>query len=134
LTLSIVRAQTVLPLPTFRLRFDEGDPPPGLSREETAEDLPTHRWHESHGRRTGPAEGCPPKMRAMQRMSPTTRRAAGAFALAVYIGIIVLANWLITRFGAVDVGFGLMAPAAVYAAGAAFPARHRVQTRPRTGR
>jgi len=60
-------------------------------------------------------------------MSPTTRRASGAVALAVYIGIIVLANWLITRFGAVDVGFGLMAPAAVYAAGAAFTARDIVQ-------
>jgi len=63
----------------------------------------------------------------MQQMSPTTRRASGTVALAVYIGIIVLANWLITRFGAVDVGFGLMAPAAVYAAGAAFTARDIVQ-------
>jgi queuosine precursor transporter len=67
------------------------------------------------------------KMRAMHRLTPTARRAWGAVALAVYIGIIVLANWLITRFGAVDVGFGLMAPAAVYAAGAAFTARDIVQ-------
>ena len=61
------------------------------------------------------------------RLNPTTRTAAGAASLAVYVGIIVLANWLITRFGAVNVGFGLMAPAAVYAAGAAFTARDIVQ-------
>ncbi len=63
----------------------------------------------------------------MQPLSLTARRAWGAMALGVYIGIIVLANWLITRFGAVDVGFGLMAPAAVYAAGAAFTARDVLQ-------
>ena len=63
----------------------------------------------------------------MQQMSATSRRAWGAVAVAVYIAIIVLANWLITEFGAVNVGFGLMAPAAVYAAGAAFTARDIVQ-------
>src|SRR3954447_14986094 len=60
-------------------------------------------------------------------MSPAARRAWGAVAVAVYIGIIVLANWLITEYGAVSVGFGLVAPAGVYAAGAAFTARDIVQ-------
>ena len=63
----------------------------------------------------------------MQQMSATSRRAWGAVAVAVYIAIIVLANWLITEFGAVNVGFGLMAPAAVYVAGAAFTVRDIVQ-------
>jgi uncharacterized PurR-regulated membrane protein YhhQ (DUF165 family) len=63
----------------------------------------------------------------VRSLTPRTRRVAGAVAIGVYVGIIVLANWLITRYGAVSVGFGLMAPAAVYAAGAAFTARDIVQ-------
>jgi hypothetical protein len=46
------------------------------------------------------------------------------FALSVlYLGTIVAANWAIARFGAVPVGFGLMAPAGVYFAGLAFTLR-----------
>lgn len=40
-----------------------------------------------------------------------------------YLGTIVAANWAITRFGAVPVGLGLMAPAGVYFAGLAFTLR-----------
>lgn len=47
-----------------------------------------------------------------------------AAALAVaYLGTIVAANWAITRFGMVPVGFGLLAPAGVYFAGLAFTLR-----------
>lgn len=42
---------------------------------------------------------------------------------AGYLGTIVAANWAITRFGAVPVGVGLMAPAGVYFAGLAFTLR-----------
>lgn len=40
-----------------------------------------------------------------------------------YVGTIVAANWAISTFGAVPVGFGLMAPAGVYCAGLAFTLR-----------
>jgi hypothetical protein len=50
----------------------------------------------------------------------------GIFA-AIYVATIVLANWLVHRFGLIPVGFGLMAPAGVYAAGFSFPARDFVQ-------
>jgi uncharacterized PurR-regulated membrane protein YhhQ (DUF165 family) len=49
--------------------------------------------------------------------------------LAAYLGTIVLANWLIVQFGPVPVGFGLLAPAGVYAAGLAFTLRDLVQER-----
>jgi uncharacterized PurR-regulated membrane protein YhhQ (DUF165 family) len=47
--------------------------------------------------------------------------------LAGYIGSIVLANWLIVHLGVVPVGFGLYAPAGVYAAGLAFTFRDLTQ-------
>jgi uncharacterized PurR-regulated membrane protein YhhQ (DUF165 family) len=47
--------------------------------------------------------------------------------LAGYIGSIVAANWLITHLGLVPVGFGLLAPAGVYAAGLAFTFRDLTQ-------
>jgi uncharacterized PurR-regulated membrane protein YhhQ (DUF165 family) len=50
-------------------------------------------------------------------------RAAGAVILGLYVGTIVAANWAISRFGAVPVGFGLLAPAGVYFAGLAFTLR-----------
>lgn len=40
-----------------------------------------------------------------------------------YVGTVFLANWLIETYGIVPVGFGLMAPAGVYAAGLAFTLR-----------
>lgn len=39
--------------------------------------------------------------------------------LLAYVGTILAANWLIATFGLVPVGFGLMAPAGVFAAGLA---------------
>jgi hypothetical protein len=48
-------------------------------------------------------------------------------ALAGYIGTIFAANWAITTFGLVTVGFGLYAPAGVYFAGLAFTLRDLVQ-------
>src|ERR1043165_6652890 len=48
---------------------------------------------------------------------------ATLFVTLAYIGTIVAANWAITTFGAVPVGFGLLAPAGVYFAGLAFGLR-----------
>lgn len=48
------------------------------------------------------------------------------FALG-YILTIFAANWAISRFGNVPVGFGLMAPAGVYFAGLAFTLRDLTQ-------
>jgi queuosine precursor transporter len=50
-------------------------------------------------------------------------RAIGLTAAVLFVGTVVLANWLVTRFGVVDVGFGLQAPAAVFAVGLAFTLR-----------
>ena len=47
--------------------------------------------------------------------------------LVGYVAVIVLANWAISQFGFVPVGFGLMAPAGVYFAGLAFTLRDLVQ-------
>lgn len=46
-----------------------------------------------------------------------------------YVGTIWAANWLIATFGLVPVGFGLLAPAGVYAAGLALTLRDGVQER-----
>lgn len=54
-------------------------------------------------------------------------RRYGYIAAVLYVGTIFAANWLITHFGVVPVGFGLMAPAGVYAAGLAFTLRDVVQ-------
>lgn len=53
----------------------------------------------------------------------TTRRAVGIAALVAYVGVIWLANWALTRWGVVSVGFGLAAPAGVYFAGLALGLR-----------
>jgi uncharacterized PurR-regulated membrane protein YhhQ (DUF165 family) len=50
-------------------------------------------------------------------------RTAGLAALACFIFTVYAANWLIEHYGFVSVGFGYMAPAGVYAAGAAFVLR-----------
>ena len=47
--------------------------------------------------------------------------------LVGYVAVIVLANWAISQFGFVPVGFGLVAPAGVYFAGLAFTLRDLVQ-------
>lgn len=56
-----------------------------------------------------------------------TPRIAGTLALIAYALTIFAANWAITYFGLVPVGFGLMAPAGVYFAGLAFTLRDAVQ-------
>lgn len=55
------------------------------------------------------------------------RPSFGIAALVVLLGSVVLANWLVDRYGTVPVGLGLVAPAAVYAAGLALLARDAVQ-------
>lgn len=47
--------------------------------------------------------------------------------LAGYVACIVLANWAITAFGFVPVGFGFLAPAGVYFAGLSFTLRDLTQ-------
>lgn len=54
-------------------------------------------------------------------------RAWGYGFAAVYVGAIVLANWLVAHVGLITVAPGLRAPAGVYAAGLTFPARDAVQ-------
>jgi hypothetical protein len=49
--------------------------------------------------------------------------------LLAYLSTIMAANWLITHFGVVPVGFGLYAPAGVWAAGLAFTLRDFVHDR-----
>lgn len=54
-------------------------------------------------------------------------RRIGYLAALAYGGTIVMANWAVQRYGVVPVGFGLMAPAAVYFVGLAFTLRDLVQ-------
>lgn len=58
-------------------------------------------------------------------MTPNLR--LGALATGAYVGTIIAANWAITRYGLVPVGFGLTAPAGVYFAGLAFTLRDLTQ-------
>jgi hypothetical protein len=51
----------------------------------------------------------------------------GLITVAGYISTIFAANWAVERYGVVPVGFGLMAPAAVYLVGLAFTLRDLVQ-------
>jgi len=53
--------------------------------------------------------------------------AVGSAGLAVYIAAIVGANYLLAHYGFIPIGFGLMAPAGVYAAAVTFPSRDLVQ-------
>jgi queuosine precursor transporter len=56
----------------------------------------------------------------------TTRR-LGPLVLVAYVGTIAAANWAVQHYGVVPVGFGLAAPAGVYAAGLAFTLRDLTQ-------
>src|SRR5215216_5729587 len=47
--------------------------------------------------------------------------------VVLYVATIYAANWAITAFGVVPVGFGLVAPAGVYFAGLAFTLRDLTQ-------
>jgi hypothetical protein len=58
-----------------------------------------------------------------------TRHAAGAVLALAYLATIVGANWAITRFGVIPVGFGYVAPAGVYFVSAALVLRDAVQYR-----
>jgi uncharacterized PurR-regulated membrane protein YhhQ (DUF165 family) len=51
----------------------------------------------------------------------------GLMAAAGYVATIFAANWLIVHVGVVSVGFGLVAPAGVFAAGVALTLRDVVQ-------
>jgi len=55
------------------------------------------------------------------------RDGVGAAAVALYVATIWLANYLVQHVGLVSVGFGLVAPAGVYCAGAALVLRNVVQ-------
>ena len=59
--------------------------------------------------------------------APDWARRVGFVALALYVGTIWLANYLVANVGLVSVGFGLQAPAGVYCAGAALVLRNVVQ-------
>lgn len=50
-------------------------------------------------------------------------RVVGAVCVVAYAATVVVANWAVRRYGIVPVGFGLMAPAGVYAVGVAFTLR-----------
>jgi len=56
-----------------------------------------------------------------------SRRVIGVVAALIFVGSIVLANWLTSTFGFVAVGFGLTATAGTYAAGIALASRDAVQ-------
>jgi uncharacterized PurR-regulated membrane protein YhhQ (DUF165 family) len=56
-----------------------------------------------------------------------TARTVGLAALAAFVGTVFAANWAVDRWGGVSVGFGLVAPAAVYFVGLAFTLRDLVQ-------
>lgn len=64
-------------------------------------------------------------MDAPLKLRPSRTLVIGA--ITAYVACIPLANWAITEFGIVPIGFGLMAPAGVFAAGLAFGARDLVQ-------
>jgi uncharacterized PurR-regulated membrane protein YhhQ (DUF165 family) len=51
----------------------------------------------------------------------------GLAAFAAFVGTIFAANWLLETYGIVNIGFGLMAPAGVFAIGFAFTFRDIVQ-------
>lgn len=54
-------------------------------------------------------------------------RTVGLAAAVAYLSCIVVANWLVNTYGVVPVGFGLSAPAGVYAVGVAFTLRDITQ-------
>jgi len=47
----------------------------------------------------------------------------GIVAAVLFVGTVWFANWLLTRYGVVNIGFGLTAPAGVFAVGLAFTLR-----------
>ncbi|MDG4791929.1 VUT family protein [Micromonospora sp. WMMD1102] len=57
------------------------------------------------------------------RIGPVNRLASIAVVVVAYVGTIVAANWAVATYGAIPVGFGLLAPAGVLFAGLAFTLR-----------
>jgi hypothetical protein len=57
----------------------------------------------------------------------STRREIAATAIVAYLGSVILANWLTTRYGFIPVGFGYTATAGTYAAGGALVVRDLCQ-------
>lgn len=57
----------------------------------------------------------------------TDRTLWSATALVLYVGLIVLSNYLLEHFGLIGIGFGLAAPAGTFCAALTFPARDVVQ-------
>jgi uncharacterized PurR-regulated membrane protein YhhQ (DUF165 family) len=56
-----------------------------------------------------------------------TRRQLGYLAVVIYVGSVVAANWLTTRYGLIRVGFGLRATAGTLAIGGAIMLRDLLQ-------
>jgi uncharacterized PurR-regulated membrane protein YhhQ (DUF165 family) len=54
------------------------------------------------------------------------RKVVGWVSLAGFVACVWFANWLLSTYGVVGIGFGLMAPAGVYAAGLSFGLRDAV--------
>ena len=50
-------------------------------------------------------------------------RRTGIIAAVLFVGTVWLSNWLLSRYGVVPIGFGLAAPAGVFAVGVAFTLR-----------
>src|SRR5262245_44389631 len=67
--------------------------------------------------------------RAHLHRDMTRSSMVGWFSAAAFVGTVFVANWVITAFGLVPVGFGLVAPAGVYMAGLAFSLRDMTQER-----
>lgn len=59
----------------------------------------------------------------MDSIGKKMKIAVRIFIAAMYILVIVVANWSIQKWGIIPIGFGLMAPAGVYFAGLAFSVR-----------
>ena len=53
-------------------------------------------------------------------------RTLGIISAVLFIATVWLANWLLSRYGVVSIGFGLYAPAGVFAVGAALTLRDLV--------
>lgn len=51
------------------------------------------------------------------------RQRAGVVAAVLFVATVWLANWLLSRYGVVSIGFGLYAPAGVFAVGIALTLR-----------
>jgi uncharacterized PurR-regulated membrane protein YhhQ (DUF165 family) len=61
-----------------------------------------------------------------KRRRPVRPKSLGLVALVLFIATVYVANWLVSHYGVVNVGFGLVAPAAVFSVGIAFTLRDAV--------